>query len=58
MLKLNEIECVGERPLRVEKIISTEVVSNPFVDIKPRSLKAQPTVVLKKEDETKKKVVK
>lgn len=57
MLKLNEMECVGERPLRTEKIISTEVLSNPFDDIKPRSLKAQPTE--KKDEKTeKKKVVK
>lgn len=48
MIKLNEYECVGERPLRPEKIISTEVVYNPFDDIKPRALKAEPA---KKEPE-------
>ena len=37
MLKLNECEVVDERPVRPEKIISTEVIYNPFDDIRPRN---------------------
>lgn len=40
MIKLNECECINERPVRAEKIISAEVVYNPFEDIKPRNLRA------------------
>lgn len=58
MIKLNEIECVGEQPVRSEKIISTEVIYNPFDDIKPRNLKAEPAKKEIKDDKDKKKVVK
>lgn len=42
MIKLNECECVSERPIRPEKIVSVEVVYNPFEDITPRNLKVEP----------------
>lgn len=58
MIKLNDCECVGESPLRPEKIISTEVVYNPFEDIKPRKLKAEPVKKETNESKDKKKVVK
>lgn len=58
MIKLNEIECIGEQPVRPEKIISTEVVFNPFDDIKPRNLKAQPAKKDTDDKNEKKKVVK
>lgn len=58
MIKLNEIECIGEQPVRPEKIISTEVVFNPFDDIKPRNLKAQPAKMDTDDKNEKKKVVK
>lgn len=48
MLKLGESECVEERPTRPERIISAEVILNPFEDIKPRQLKAERKV--EKED--------
>ena len=38
MIKLNECEVIDERPTRPEKIISTEVIFNPFDDVKPRNL--------------------
>lgn len=40
MIKLNELELIDERPIRPERIISTEVIFNPFDDIKPRNLRA------------------
>jgi peptidyl-prolyl cis-trans isomerase SDCCAG10 len=40
MIKLNELELIDERPVRPERIISTEVILNPFDDIKPRNLRA------------------
>jgi peptidyl-prolyl cis-trans isomerase SDCCAG10 len=39
MIKLNEVDLVGERPARAEKIVSSEVIYNPFDDIRPRNLK-------------------
>jgi peptidyl-prolyl cis-trans isomerase SDCCAG10 len=59
MIKLNECECINERPVRAEKVISTEVVFNPFDDIKPRSLKATTSAQPKAETkETEKKKIK
>ena len=42
MLRLAESESVDERPVRPERILSTEVILNPFSDIVPRKLKAEP----------------
>lgn len=58
MIKLNECECIGERPVRPEKIISTQVVYNPFEDIVPRVLKAEPIKKEKDDDKRDKKKVK
>ena len=41
MLKLNEAELVEERPLRAERVLSAEVVHNPFEDIVARNLRAK-----------------
>lgn len=49
MIKLNECECVDDRPVQPEKIKSTKVVYNPFDDIVPRNKRAEP--VKSKEDE-------
>lgn len=38
MLKLEESELIDERPIRPHKIISTEIIINPFNDIVPRTL--------------------
>lgn len=51
MIKLNECEVIDERPTRAEKIISTEVVANPFDDVKPRNIRA---VTEKKPDDASK----
>ena len=40
LIKLNDCEIIDERPIRPEKIIKTEVISNQFDDIKPRNLRA------------------
>lgn len=50
MIRLNECECIDETPVRPEKIISTQVIYNPFPDIVPRNLKAAPVA---KEDKSK-----
>ena len=42
LIKLNDCEIIDERPIRPEKIIKTEVISNPFDDIKPRNLRVVP----------------
>lgn len=40
LIKLNDCEVINERPIRPEKIISTEIIYNPFDDIIPRNLRA------------------
>ena len=54
MIKLNECECIDERPVRPEKILSTQVIYNPFDDIVPRNRRAEP-VKSKDEDISKSK---
>ncbi len=41
VIQFNDCEVIEERPVRPPKIISAEVVSNPFADIKPRNLIAE-----------------
>lgn len=53
MIKLNESELIDERPVRPEKIISTEIIYNPFDDIKPRNLRAKRQNVVEKKPEKK-----
>ena len=55
MIKINECEVIDERPLRPVRIISTEVIYNPFDDIVPRNLRA---LAQKKEDNNVKNVKK
>lgn len=58
MIKLNECECIDDRPKRPEKIISTQVIYNPFDDIKPRNQRAAPSKVQDEKDKSKTKGVK
>ncbi|CAF0976799.1 unnamed protein product [Brachionus calyciflorus] len=58
MIKLNECECVGDRPVRPEKILSTQVIYNPFDDIVPRNKRAQPVKSRDEDKEKQKKGVK
>lgn len=51
MIKLNECELIDERPVRAERILTTEVIYNPFEDIVPRNKIDQS----KKQDEEQKK---
>lgn len=51
MIRLNELELVDERPVRPEKILATEIIFNPFDDIKPRNLRAPRQVVVEKPKE-------
>lgn len=51
MIKFNESELIDERPIRPEKILSAEIIYNPFEDIQPRNLRATKQVV---EDKSKK----
>jgi peptidyl-prolyl cis-trans isomerase SDCCAG10 len=58
MIKLNEIELIDERPVRPEKIISAEVIHNPFNDIKPRNIVVTEKSNDEDKDKNKKKGVK
>lgn len=53
MIKLNECEVIDERPIRPERIISTQIIYNPFEDIIPRNRKLEP--VKQEEDKSKQK---
>lgn len=46
MIKLNESELIDERPVRPERILSAEIIYNPFEDIQPRNLRATKQVVV------------
>jgi peptidyl-prolyl cis-trans isomerase SDCCAG10 len=55
MIKINESECIDERPKRPVTIYSTQVIYNPFEDIVPRNLRAneQPIESKKQVDDKK-----